>query len=69
MSKQLQFMANDGDRVQVRVDLLEHTVEWVRTHPVHTSIGKVPIPESMHNQDLYPVIEFSGYYTGAVTLL
>ena len=62
-------MARDGDRLQMRVDLLEHTVEWLLTYPTTISIRKLNIPEKMRNQSLYPTLRLYSRYTGAVTLL
>lgn len=39
-----------GDRLQVRVDLIHSTVEWVLVHPTYKPIGKVSIPEHLRCQ-------------------
>lgn len=62
-------VAKTGDRLQVKVDMLTNTVEWLLVHPVRGLIGKVSIPEGMRGKDLYPALEFFSGYTGTVTLL
>ena len=68
-SELFKYVASTGDRIQVKVDLLNNTVEWLLVHPARGSIGKVSIPEGMRGKELYPALELRNDYSGTVTML
>lgn len=48
------YSPKNGDRMQIKVDLVNWTIEWRLTYPVESSIGSVSIPENMRVQELFP---------------
>lgn len=67
-SDSIQYVPNDGDRMQIRVDLVENTVEWLLVSPVNKHIGRAGIPSTMQDKKLYASLQLNPGYTGMLTL-
>jgi len=50
----------NNDRIIVKVDRINHTVEWEFVRPIIQSIAKISIPVDMRDKVLHPVIHLGG---------
>jgi hypothetical protein len=63
------YESSDGEYIRVSIDMIRGMIGWERTYPTYLSIANIRIPETMRNKQLYPYIEFSCSFEGAVTVL
>lgn len=48
------------DKIMVRVDKVNFTIEWLYTYPLMCRIAKTSIPADMRDKVLYPVVHLGG---------
>ena len=50
----------NSDRIVVKVDRINHTIEWEFVYPIIQPIAKISIPVALRNKVLLPVIHLGG---------
>lgn len=59
----------NGDRIIVKVDRIDNTVEWRFTHPFQSRIVKIVLPNSMRDKTLYPMVNMIGSYNDKIRFI
>lgn len=68
-SKSLTMNVTNGDRIIVKVDRIDNTVEWRFTHPFQSRIVKIVLPNSMRDKTLYPMVNMIGSYNDKIRFI